>query len=67
MRPDPEETLEDVFICKRIMLMFFREEWELEGLQTFGVLLVVGSSLRLLLFLGIIDFTDKGKMKRRAL
>ncbi|XP_026886721.2 Kv channel-interacting protein 4 isoform X4 [Electrophorus electricus] len=42
------------------MLMFFREEWEMEGLQTVGILLVVCSSLKLLHFLGLIDFSAGG-------
>ncbi|KAG5267028.1 hypothetical protein AALO_G00239010 [Alosa alosa] len=48
------------------MLLFFREEWEMEGLQTVGILLVICSSLKLLHFLGLIDFStgeEKGKLE----
>ncbi|XP_051936339.1 Kv channel-interacting protein 2 isoform X2 [Hippocampus zosterae] len=44
------------------MHLFFREKWEVEGLQTVGILLVVCSSLKLMHFLGLIDLTTAGKM-----
>ncbi|KAJ8404929.1 hypothetical protein AAFF_G00333160 [Aldrovandia affinis] len=40
------------------MMLFFREEWEVEGLQTVGILLIICSSLKLMHFLGLIDFTQ---------
>lgn len=43
------------------MHLFFREKWEVEGLQTVGILLVVCSSLKLMHFLGLIDLTVAGK------
>ena len=43
------------------MQLFFQEEWEMEGLQTLGILLVLCSSLKLLHFLGLIDFTSRGE------
>lgn len=43
------------------MHLFFREKWEVEGLQTVGILLVVCSSLKLMHFLGLIDLTTAGK------
>ncbi|XP_077351065.1 A-type potassium channel modulatory protein KCNIP2-like isoform X2 [Festucalex cinctus] len=39
------------------MHLFFRDKWEVEGLQTVGILLVVCSSLKLMHFLGLIDLT----------
>ncbi|MBN3307077.1 KCIP2 protein, partial [Amia calva] len=42
---------------------FFREEWEMEGLQTVGILLVVCSSLKLLHFLGLIDFSGRDSIE----
>ncbi|XP_037388569.1 Kv channel-interacting protein 2 isoform X3 [Pygocentrus nattereri] len=47
----------DLSRCAGVMLTFFREEWEMEGLQTVGILLIVCSSLKLLHFLGLIDFS----------
>lgn len=47
--------------CVGIMLVFFKEEWEMEGLQTVGILLVVCSSLRLMHFLGLIVIAGAGK------
>lgn len=44
------------------MLVLFKGEWEMEGLQTVGILLLVCSSLRLLHFLGLIDFAAEGKI-----
>lgn len=43
------------------MHLFFQEKWEVEGLQTVGILLVVCSSLKLMHFLGLIDITTEGK------
>lgn len=43
------------------MNLFFQEKWEVEGLQTVGILLVVCSSLKLMHFLGLIDITTAGK------
>lgn len=43
------------------MHLFFQEKWEVEGLQTVGILLVVCSSLKLMHFLGLIDITTAGK------
>lgn len=43
------------------MHLFFKEKWEVEGLQTVGILLVVCSSLKLMHFLGLIDLTTAGK------
>ncbi len=43
------------------MHLFFKEKWEVEGLQTVGILLVVCSSLKLMHFLGLIDITTAGK------
>lgn len=43
------------------MHLFFREKWEVEGLQTVGILLVICSSLKLMHFLGLIDLTTAGK------
>ena len=54
----------DLSRCASIMLTFFREEWEMEGLQTVGILLIVCSSLKLLHFLGLIDFSAGGKPDR---
>ncbi|KAI5624639.1 Kv channel-interacting protein 2 [Silurus asotus] len=42
------------------MIVFFKDEWEVEGLQTVSILLVVCSSFRLLHFLGLIDFASGG-------
>nr|XP_043902303.1 Kv channel-interacting protein 4 isoform X1 [Solea senegalensis] len=39
------------------MHLFFQEKWEVEGLQTVGILLVVCSSLKLMHFLGLIDIS----------
>ncbi|MEQ2232570.1 Kv channel-interacting protein 4 [Ilyodon furcidens] len=39
------------------MHLFFRDKWEVEGLQTVGILLVVCSSLKLMHFLGLIDIS----------
>nr|XP_020457431.1 Kv channel-interacting protein 2 isoform X2 [Monopterus albus] len=39
------------------MHLFFQEKWEVEGLQTVGILLVVCSSLKLMHFLGLIDLS----------
>ncbi|KAJ0067198.1 hypothetical protein NL108_012939 [Boleophthalmus pectinirostris] len=39
------------------MHLFFQEKWEVEGLQTLGILLVVCSSLKLMHFLGLIDLS----------
>lgn len=52
-------------LCMGIMLVFFKEEWEMEGLQTVSILLVVCSSLRLLHFLGLIDIAGEGKIKNK--
>lgn len=46
---------------KERMNLFFQEKWEVEGLQTVGILLVVCSSLKLMHFLGLIDITTAGK------
>lgn len=43
------------------MHLFFRDKWEVEGLQTVGILLVVCSSLKLMHFLGLIDLSVAGK------
>lgn len=43
------------------MHLFFKEKWEVEGLQTVGILLVVCSSLKLMHFLGLIDLSMAGK------
>ena len=43
------------------MQLFFRDKWEVEGLQTVGILLVVCSSLKLMHFLGLIDLSVAGK------
>ena len=43
------------------MHLFFQDKWEVEGLQTVGILLVVCSSLKLMHFLGLIDITMAGK------
>lgn len=43
------------------MHLFYQEKWEVEGLQTVGILLVVCSSLKLMHFLGLIDLTTEGK------
>lgn len=43
------------------MHLFFQEKWEVEGLQTVGILFVVCSSLKLMHFLGLIDLTTAGK------
>lgn len=43
------------------MHLFFQEQWEVEGLQTVGILLVVCSSLKLMHFLGLIDLSTEGK------
>lgn len=43
------------------MHLFFRDKWEVEGLQTVGILLVVCSSLKLMHFLGLIDISVAGK------
>lgn len=43
------------------MHLFFQEKWEVEGLQTVGILLVVCSSLKLMHFLGLIDLSVAGK------
>ena len=42
------------------MNLFFQETWEVEGLQTVGILLVVCSSLKLMHFLGLIDLSSPG-------
>ncbi|TWW78865.1 Kv channel-interacting protein 4 [Takifugu flavidus] len=68
--PDPTHTrisIEDWYkvYCRqqqrgergKRMHLFFREKWEVEGLQTVGILLVVCSSLKLMHFLGLIDLT----------
>ncbi|XP_039857083.1 Kv channel-interacting protein 2-like isoform X3 [Simochromis diagramma] len=39
------------------MHLFFQDKWEVEGLQTVGILLVVCSSLKLMHFLGLIDIS----------
>ncbi|KAF0027454.1 Kv channel-interacting protein 2 isoform X2 [Scophthalmus maximus] len=39
------------------MQLFFQDKWEVEGLQTVGILLVVCSSLKLMHFLGLIDIS----------
>ncbi|KAM6916639.1 A-type potassium channel modulatory protein KCNIP2 isoform 2-T2 [Xenentodon cancila] len=39
------------------MHLFFQDKWEVEGLQTVGILLVVCSSLKLMHFLGLIDLS----------
>uniref|UniRef100_A0A8C7X1Q4 Potassium voltage-gated channel interacting protein 2 n=1 Tax=Oryzias sinensis TaxID=183150 RepID=A0A8C7X1Q4_9TELE len=39
------------------MLLFFQDKWEVEGLQTVGIILVVCSSLKLMHFLGLIDIS----------
>jgi hypothetical protein len=49
--------------CVKMQLLFFREVWEMEGLQTVGILLVVCSSLKLMHFLGLIDFSSEGKIQ----
>lgn len=52
------------YLRKRIqqrMHLFFQEKWEVEGLQTLGILLVVCSSLKLMHFLGLIDLSVAGK------
>lgn len=43
------------------MHLFFQDKWEVEGLQTVGILLVVCSSLKLMHFLGLIDISMTGK------
>lgn len=43
------------------MHLFFQDKWEVEGLQTVGILLVVCSSLKLMHFLGLIDISMAGK------
>ncbi|XP_070834499.1 A-type potassium channel modulatory protein KCNIP2-like isoform X4 [Chaetodon trifascialis] len=43
------------------MHLFFQDKWEVEGLQTVGILLVVCSSLKLMHFLGLIDLSTAGK------
>ena len=43
------------------MHLFFKDKWEVEGLQTVGILLVVCSSLKLMHFLGLIDLSVAGK------
>lgn len=43
------------------MHLFFQDKWEVEGLQTVGILLVVCSSLKLMHFLGLIDLSSAGK------
>lgn len=43
------------------MHLFFQDKWEVEGLQTVGILLVVCSSLKLMHFLGLIDLSVAGK------
>lgn len=43
------------------MHLFFQDKWEVEGLQTVGILLVVCSSLKLMHFLGLIDLSVEGK------
>lgn len=43
------------------MHLFYQEKWEVEGLQTVGILLVVCSSLKLMHFLGLIDLSTEGK------
>lgn len=48
-------------VKKERMNLFFQEKWEVEGLQTVGILLVVCSSLKLMHFLGLIDITTAGK------
>ena len=45
------------------MQLFFREVWEMEGLQTLGILLGVCSSLKLMHFLELIDFSSEGKIQ----
>ncbi|XP_067376834.1 A-type potassium channel modulatory protein KCNIP2 isoform X13 [Channa argus] len=42
------------------MHLFFQDKWEVEGLQTVGILLVVCSSLKLMHFLGLIDLSVAG-------
>lgn len=49
------------------MHLFFRDKWELEGLQTVGILLVVCSSLKLMHFLGLIDLSAAGDMDGKRL
>lgn len=49
------------------MHLFFQEKWEVEGLQTVGILLVVCSSLKLMHFLGLIDISVAGKRKRQGM
>lgn len=49
--------------CVKMQLLFFHEVWEMEGLQTVGILLVVCSSLKLMHFLGLIDFSSEGKIQ----
>lgn len=56
----------DLSRCVSVMLTFFREEWEMEGLQTVGILLILCSSLKLLHFLGLIDFSAGGKTPLRV-
>lgn len=46
------------------MHLFFQDKWEVEGLQTVGILLVVCSSLKLMHFLGLIDISVTGKRNR---
>lgn len=46
---------------KERMHLFFQDKWEVEGLQTVGILLVVCSSLKLMHFLGLIDLSTAGK------
>lgn len=45
------------------MHLFFQDKWEVEGLQTVGILLVVCSSLKLMHFLGLIDLSVAGKTR----
>lgn len=48
------------------MHLFFQDKWEVEGLQTVGILLVVCSSLKLMHFLGLIDISVAGKRNIKA-
>ncbi|XP_078480908.1 A-type potassium channel modulatory protein KCNIP2-like, partial [Lampetra planeri] len=45
------------------MHLFYQEKWEVEGLQTVGILLVVCSSLKLMHFLGLIDLTTEDSVE----